>query len=130
MGPNDKSGEDAYRHTAQEAELDTWVPDAISARDGDEVDWKSFTLKRAADVTVTVVFDDDRMEGEVGLYDRYGMPVMEETKGKSDSPRIVMKGAMPAGKNFIRIKAAPNAKCGYTVQVALARTRFSAPPPE
>jgi hypothetical protein len=123
----DTSGPDAYRHQAEAVELNVWIPDSVSAFDGDQTDWKAFVLDRGADVVVSVVFDNDDCEGDAALYDKYGMQVSSEFKRKSDSPRLTLQGALPAGKNFVRVSSGPKSKAGYTMQVQVAKGRYTAP---
>lgn len=125
--PNEESGPDAYRHQAEEIELEKWIPDSVSAFDGDLTDWKSFTLPNPGDVIVTVVFADDFTAGEVAVYDKYGMPIASGVKEEPDAARVVLKGAAPAGKNFLRVTSGPKHKAEYTVQVLMASRRFAVP---
>ncbi|GMV43397.1 MAG: hypothetical protein AMXMBFR64_51130 [Myxococcales bacterium] len=117
-GPEASSGPDAWRNEATEVELDLWITDDFDGPNGDATDWKTFKIDAPTDVTVTVVFEDDGVEANIGLYDRYGMPIAEDKKRKSDNSRMVLKGSLPAGMNFVKVAAASSRdRSNYTIQI-------------
>jgi hypothetical protein len=128
QGPDAGSGPDAYRHQAEPMELDQWIPDSLSSGGNDQVDWRQFTVAYASEIVVTVVFDNEQVEAEVGLYDRYGIAVKEDAKSRSDSPRLIVRGLVPAGTNFVRVAVGSRQETGYTIQVQVADSQFPAPP--
>lgn len=129
-GPESASGPDAFRHEAIEMELDLWVTDDVDGQSGDTTDWKTFKIGAPTDVTVTIVFEDDQVEADIGLYDRYGMPVAEDRKKKSDNSRMVLKGALPPGMNFVKIAAVSSRdRSNYTIQVAAEEVEYRPPRP-
>ena len=129
-GPEESSSPDAYRHEATEIPLEKWITDDFDGSSGDTTDWKSFKLEQPTDVVITVVFEEDKVEAEVGLYDRYGMPVAEDRKRKSDNSRIILKGALPQGLNFVRVAAESSRdRSNYTLQVSAAPVEVRPPRP-
>lgn len=118
--PDGNSGPDAFRDEATPVEPDKWIAGEISSEFGDKTDWMSFTVENPTEVVVTVVFESEEVEAEVGLFDRYGMPVTVDQKRQSDNPRLLIRGAVPAGMNFVKVAAlGPKDQSGYTIQVAL-----------
>jgi hypothetical protein len=118
-GPESNSGPDAFRHEAVEVAIEKWITDDIDGSSGDTTDWMTFKIEATTAVVVTVVFEEDKVEAEVGLYDRYGMPVAEDSKRKSDNSRIILKGELPQGMNFVRVAAAnTRERSNYTLQIS------------
>lgn len=129
-GPESSSGPDAYRNEATEIPLDKWITDDVDGPAGDSTDWKTFKVGAPTDVTVTVVFEDDAVEADIGLYDRYGMPVAEDRKRKSDNSRMVLKGSLPPGMNFVKVAAVSTRdRTNYTIQVSAAEVEYRPPRP-
>ncbi|NUN16665.1 MAG: hypothetical protein HUU55_23810 [Myxococcales bacterium] len=121
-GPDGNSGPDAHRNEAIPVEPDKWIAGEISTELGDKTDWMSFTVENPTDIVVTVVFESEEVEAEVGLYDRYGMPVSIDQKRQSDNPRLLVRGSVPVGLNFVKVSAVgPKDQSGYTIQVALGQ---------
>lgn len=129
-GPEANSSPDGYRDEATEIPLDKWITDDFDGPAGDTSDWKTFKIEAPTDVTMTVVFEDEAVEANIGLYDRYGMPIAEDRKRKSDNSRMVLKGSVPQGMNFVKVAAASSRdRSNYTIQVSAEAVEYRPPRP-
>ncbi len=128
--PESNSGEDAYRNQAVETEIGTWVIDDFSGPNSDSTDWRSFKIDKPAEIIIEVVFENQLTEAAVGLYDKYGMTVAEDYKRASDSARLTVKGAVPAGLNFVKVAAGKRRfRSNYNLRIKMGKSMYVPPRP-
>lgn len=128
--PEANSGEDGYRHMALEAPVGSFIYDDFAGPEGDATDWRRFVLEKPTEIIVTVVFETEKTEAALGIYDKYGMPITEDYKRASDSARVTIKGVAPAGVVFIKIAAGQTRyRSNYTLTIKLGKSMYVPPRP-
>ena len=129
-GPEQNSGEDAYRNVAVEAPIGSFIYDDFAGPEGDMTDWRRFELDKPTEVILTVVVENEKAEAAVGLYNTYGEPIAEDYKRAADSARLTVKGVAPRGTVFVKIAAGQTRyRSNYTMTIKLGKSMFVPPRP-
>ena len=129
-GPEANSGEDAYRNMAIEAPVGSFIYDDFAGPEGDATDWRRFELAKPTEVIVTVVFENEKAEATVGIYDTYGMSITEDYKRAADSARMTLKGVAPQGTVFVKVAAGKTRyRSNYTMTIKLGKSMYVPPRP-
>mgnify|MGYP001570995745 CR=1 FL=1 len=110
LNPDGASGADARRDIAQPVPLDEWVTDenGVSFTDGDRTDWKKIITPKSGTLSVEVAVDSVDATIVVGLYDKYGVRILEKTKSRGDSSHLTFEGEVSKGHYFLSITAPAN----------------------
>ncbi len=100
--------DDAYRAGAITLELNEVTTDELYPTAGDEIDWKMVFVPTPGDITVNVFWDHplEIFDVEVGVYDRFGIPIKKEAR-ESGGARSIVKTFLPeSGLHFVKLSGA------------------------
>jgi len=117
-GPDERSGGDSGRGDARAAVIDSLFYDRVSADDSDSTDWKSFKLDEAAQVTITVWWDDPKSIGasvELRDIDAKSLGKLRHKSGEHQEKLGPMK--LKEGTYFLRFLASAGASV-YSFEIS------------
>ncbi|MCB9728370.1 MAG: hypothetical protein H6744_04435 [Deltaproteobacteria bacterium] len=110
------SGDDATRGGATPVELDVAVDDRLSQKQGDNTDWKTFSLDAPAEVTVDIWWDDPSIKGSVTLRDQFGARLSGVSHAQGTRHEVIGPLLVPAGQSFVEVFLSRGASV-YTLEV-------------
>lgn len=98
---------DAYRADAVLLDIGVVTSDELYPTAGDEIDWKMLFLPSPGDLTVTTFWDSptEIFAVEVGVYDRFGIPVKVEGRPSAASSYEFSVFLPESGLHYIKLKA-------------------------
>ena len=98
---------DAFRAGAIRMEIDEVTSDEIYPTAGDEIDWKMVFVPTPGDITVTTFWDDPGsvFNVDVGIYDRFGIPIKVERRKAAASVHEVTAFTPESGLHYVKVMA-------------------------
>jgi hypothetical protein len=121
LTPNEKTGQDGFRHEATTLPLDEWVADenGVDYKGGDRTDWKRISLDKPVELYVQLSVDNNAAAVGVAVYNRYGKLLKEAIKARGSTKVLTFKVAAPKGNTFVQIYArTSDDKSVYSVRVS------------
>lgn len=99
--------DDGFRSGAIEVQLGEITSDEIYPSAGDEIDWKMVFLPSPGDIIVNTWWDDPAgvFNVEVGIYDRFGIPVKVDRRQTAASTLEVRTFVPESGLHYVKVKA-------------------------
>ena len=98
---------DAFRAGAIRMEIDEVTSDEIYPTAGDEIDWTMVFVPTPGDITVTTFWDDPGsvFNVDVGIYDRFGIPIKVERRKAAASVHEVTAFTPESGLHYVKVMA-------------------------
>ncbi len=98
---------DAYRAGAIKMSIDEVTSDEIYPTAGDEIDWKMVFVPTPGDITVTTFWDapGSVFNVDVGIYDRFGIPLKVERRKAAASVHEVTAFTPESGLHYVKVMA-------------------------
>lgn len=98
---------DAFRAGAIQMSIDEVTSDEIYPTAGDEIDWKMVFVPTPGDITVTTFWDEPTsvFNVDVGIYDRFGIPIKVERRPAAASKHEVTAFTPESGLHYIKVMA-------------------------
>lgn len=98
---------DAVRAGAIQMTIDEVTSDEIYPTAGDEIDWKMIFVPTPGDISVTTFWDDPGgvFNVDVGIYDRFGIPIKVERRKAAASVHEVKAFTPESGLHYVKVSA-------------------------
>ena len=98
---------DAFRAGAIRMEIDEVTSDEIYPTAGDEIDWMMVFVPTPGDITVTTFWDDPGsvFNVDVGIYDRFGIPIKVERRKAAASVHEVTAFTPESRLHYVKVMA-------------------------
>lgn len=116
---DERSSEDAKRGGAVTVPLNAPTDDRLSSEQGDNTDWKVFSLGESAEVTVRVWWDDPRVEGSVVVRSPEARTEVSEAHRMGARRDVIGPLRLAAGDHYIQLQLTAGASV-YTLEVLTA----------
>ncbi|HIA04271.1 MAG TPA: hypothetical protein EYN06_04940 [Myxococcales bacterium] len=123
--PNAHSGGDGQRNEAQDLILEEWVtdPDGVNYQKGDRTDWKKIMIDRPGTLFVETAFDNKNAAVAVGLYNKYGLRLIEKMKKRGSTRHVRFEIDINQGKYFVSIQCKTSSdNSEYSIRASMIGT--------
>ncbi|MFN3202994.1 MAG: hypothetical protein ACE366_31665 [Bradymonadia bacterium] len=100
--PDSASGEDKERPGAKRLRMETLTDDYLSAKEGDNTDWKYVKVEQQGILQLTVYWDNRDVDAIIDVRDRFGA-LLDSRKHSSELEKDKIELRVKPGTHFVRL---------------------------